>query len=154
MTDLLEALMILCFGLSWPISIRKSWTSRTAKGKSLFFEVFLLIGYIFGIARKCILFSQAMAAGQERYILKTVDHQKTQRRRRQNRSQIPDIFRRGFSGRKEQKGQKARHHGAQHCYANDDPGLQRSHAAASLLSRGPRSTVITARMISMAGMMN
>ena len=64
MTDLLEALMLLCFGLSWPISIRKSWTSRTAKGKSLFFEVFLLIGYIFGIARKCILFSQAMAAGQ------------------------------------------------------------------------------------------
>ena len=55
-TDLLEALMILCFGLSWPISIRKSWISRTAKGKSLFFEVFLLIGYIFGIARKIILF--------------------------------------------------------------------------------------------------
>ena len=43
MTDLLEALMIFCFGLSWPISIRKSWTSRTAKGKSLFFEIFLLI---------------------------------------------------------------------------------------------------------------
>lgn len=56
-TDLLEALMILCFGLSWPISIRKSWISRTAKGKSLFFEVFLLIGYIFGITRKIILFA-------------------------------------------------------------------------------------------------
>ncbi len=56
--DLLEALMILCFGVSWPISIRKSWVSRTAKGKSLFFEVFLLIGYIFGIVRKCILFAQ------------------------------------------------------------------------------------------------
>ena len=55
--DLLEALMILCFGVSWPISIRKSWVSRTAKGKSLFFEVFLLIGYIFGIVRKCILFA-------------------------------------------------------------------------------------------------
>ena len=26
--DLLEALMILCFGVSWPISIRKSWVSR------------------------------------------------------------------------------------------------------------------------------
>ena len=25
--DLLEALMILCFGVSWPISIRKSWAS-------------------------------------------------------------------------------------------------------------------------------
>ena len=53
-TDLLEALTIFCFGLSWPISIRKSIISRTAKGKSLFFEVFLLIGYACGIARKII----------------------------------------------------------------------------------------------------
>ena len=64
MTDLLEALMILCFGLSWPISIRKSWTSRTAKGKSLLFEIFLLVGYIFGIVRKVILFANAVSAGQ------------------------------------------------------------------------------------------
>ena len=42
-TDLLEALTIFCFGLSWPISIRKSIISRTAKGKSLFFEVFLQV---------------------------------------------------------------------------------------------------------------
>ena len=63
MTDLLEALMILCFGLSWPISIRKSWISGTAKGKSLFFEFFIWIGYIFGIARKIILWQQAQAAG-------------------------------------------------------------------------------------------
>ena len=54
LTDLFEALTIFCFGLSWPISIRKSYVSRTAKGKSLFFEVFLLIGYAFGIARKLI----------------------------------------------------------------------------------------------------
>ena len=40
-SHLLEALMILCFGLSWPLSIYKSWTSRTAKGKSLYFEVFI-----------------------------------------------------------------------------------------------------------------
>ncbi len=53
-TDLLEALTIFCFGLSWPISIRKSLISRTAKGKSLFFEVFLLLGYICGIVRKII----------------------------------------------------------------------------------------------------
>lgn len=50
--DFLEAATIFCFGLSWPISIRKSIVSRTAKGKSLFFEVFLLIGYACGIARK------------------------------------------------------------------------------------------------------
>ena len=53
-TDILEALTIFCFGLSWPISIRKSIISRTAKGKSLFFEVFLLVGYACGIARKII----------------------------------------------------------------------------------------------------
>ncbi len=58
-TDLLEALMILCFGLSWPISIRKSWKSRTAKGKSLFFEFFIWVGYIFGIVRKFMLLAQA-----------------------------------------------------------------------------------------------
>ena len=50
--DLFEAIMILCFGLSWPISIYRSYVSRTAKGKSLFFEVFLWIGYVFGITRK------------------------------------------------------------------------------------------------------
>ncbi len=59
MTDLLEALMILCFGLSWPISIRKSWVSRTAKGKSLFFEFFIWIGYVFGIIRKFMLWNAA-----------------------------------------------------------------------------------------------
>ncbi len=59
MTDLLEALMILCFGLSWPISIRKSWVSRTAKGKSLFFEFFIWIGYVFGIIRKIMILSVA-----------------------------------------------------------------------------------------------
>ena len=58
LTDLFEALTIFCFGLSWPISIRKSIISRTAKGKSLFFEVFLLIGYAFGIARKIIQVTQ------------------------------------------------------------------------------------------------
>ena len=52
--DVLEALTIFCFGLSWPISIRKSWISRTAKGKSLFFEIFLLIGYACGITKKII----------------------------------------------------------------------------------------------------
>lgn len=52
--ELMEAVTILCFGLSWPISIRKSFISKTAKGKSLFFEVFLLIGYAFGISRKII----------------------------------------------------------------------------------------------------
>ncbi len=63
LTDLFEALTIFCFGLSWPISIRKSIVSRTAKGKSLFFEVFLLIGYAFGIARKVIQLTMLGSSG-------------------------------------------------------------------------------------------
>lgn len=55
---LLEAMMVLCFGLSWPISIRKSYISRTAKGKSLFFEVFIWIGYVFGIVCKLIQYCE------------------------------------------------------------------------------------------------
>ncbi|MBQ7447925.1 MAG: hypothetical protein IJV59_08260 [Eubacterium sp.] len=54
MINLLEALMIIFFGLSWPVNIYKSWTSRTAKGKSLGFEVIIWIGYIFGIIRKIL----------------------------------------------------------------------------------------------------
>ncbi|HCA71201.1 MAG TPA: hypothetical protein DEP27_01195 [Ruminococcaceae bacterium] len=55
--------MILCFGLSWPISIYRSYVSRTAKGKSIFFEVFLWIGYVFGIARKFMQYSIAGGTG-------------------------------------------------------------------------------------------
>ncbi|MBE7018839.1 MAG: hypothetical protein E7413_03045 [Ruminococcaceae bacterium] len=62
-TELMEAVTILCFGLSWPISIHKSYISKTAKGKSLFFEVFLLIGYAFGIFRKILQLTQLGCSG-------------------------------------------------------------------------------------------
>ena len=52
-----ETLMIICFGLSWPLSVYKSWKSRTTKGKSLLFEVFVWVGYVFGITKNIILFT-------------------------------------------------------------------------------------------------
>lgn len=54
MSSLMEAAMVLCFGASWPLSLYKSITSRTAKGKSLLFECFIWIGYIFGLTGKII----------------------------------------------------------------------------------------------------
>ncbi len=63
MVNLLEALMIICFGLSWPVSIHKSYTSRTAKGKSVVFELFIWIGYVFGIIRKIIEISSGAQFG-------------------------------------------------------------------------------------------
>ncbi|MDD2597868.1 MAG: hypothetical protein PHO37_01400 [Kiritimatiellae bacterium] len=47
-----EAIMLLCFGLAWPLSIIKSWRSRTSKGKSLFFLLVVLLGYISGLTHK------------------------------------------------------------------------------------------------------
>ena len=54
MAHLLETVMLLCFGLSWPFNIAKSLRSRTAKGKSLQFEILVVVGYLFGIAGKFI----------------------------------------------------------------------------------------------------
>ena len=54
MAQIFEVLMIVCFGLSWPFNIVKSWNAKTAKGKSLLFEVCILLGYICGIAGKFI----------------------------------------------------------------------------------------------------
>ena len=54
LSQVFEAAMVICFGLSWPLSVYKSWKSRTAKGKSLLFELFIWIGYICGIAGKII----------------------------------------------------------------------------------------------------
>ena len=54
MEQIFEVLMIVCFGVSWPFNIAKSWKSKTARGKSLLFEVCILVGYICGIAGKFI----------------------------------------------------------------------------------------------------
>ena len=54
MAQLLEVLMLICFGLSWPFNIMKSWKSRTARGKSLLFECCVIVGYCCGLAGKII----------------------------------------------------------------------------------------------------
>ena len=50
----LEAVMVACFGISWPFSVVKSYKARTTKGKSFIFLAAIWIGYIFGIAGKII----------------------------------------------------------------------------------------------------
>ena len=49
--SLLESIMLICFAAAWPASIHKSWTSRTRKGKSLFFLLIVFSGYMAGITR-------------------------------------------------------------------------------------------------------
>lgn len=52
MSELLEIVMIVSFGFSWPMNVIKSYKARTAKGKSLAFLCFIFFGYIAGIASK------------------------------------------------------------------------------------------------------
>ncbi len=49
-----EVIMLICFGLSWPISVYKSIVSKSTKGKSLIFIMAIIIGYISGIIGKIV----------------------------------------------------------------------------------------------------
>lgn len=54
MTEILEAIMVICFGVSWPMNIVKSLRSGTAKGKSVLFLTFIIMGYVAGIVGKIL----------------------------------------------------------------------------------------------------
>ncbi len=46
--------MLVCFGASWPVSIWKSWVSKSTGGKSLFFLILVFVGYLCGITFKIL----------------------------------------------------------------------------------------------------
>lgn len=52
MAEILEIIMVVSFGASWPLNVMKSCKARTAKGKSLSFLCLIFFGYIAGIASK------------------------------------------------------------------------------------------------------
>ena len=54
MAQVFENIMLLCFGASWPFNIAKSLRSRTAKGKSIYFEICIIVGYVCGVIGKFI----------------------------------------------------------------------------------------------------
>jgi hypothetical protein len=47
-----EIVMLICFGLSWPISIVKSLRTKVVIGKSPLFLGIICVGYLSGIAHK------------------------------------------------------------------------------------------------------
>jgi len=49
-----EILMLLCFACSWPISIVKSLRTKIVIGKSPFFMIIIMLGYVFGIIHKIL----------------------------------------------------------------------------------------------------
>ncbi|MDR1631079.1 MAG: hypothetical protein LBS36_12845 [Oscillospiraceae bacterium] len=54
MPEVLEAVMLICFGVSWPVSVYKSWKSGSTGGKSLLFLLLIDFGYVAGLAGKIL----------------------------------------------------------------------------------------------------
>ena len=59
---ILETVMLVCFGFSWPLNVIKAYRAKTAKGTSLPFILLIITGYIAGISAKLI-------SGQINYVL-------------------------------------------------------------------------------------
>lgn len=47
-----EVLFLVCFAISWPVSIAKSLKTKVVIGKSPLFMSLIILGYIFGIIHK------------------------------------------------------------------------------------------------------
>lgn len=55
MSSMLEATMLICFGLSWPINTMKAYKARSAKNMSLPFILLIIFGYVAGISAKLLM---------------------------------------------------------------------------------------------------
>ena len=62
MGSILETVMLVCFGFSWPLNVIKAYKAKTAKGTSLPFVLLIITGYIAGISAKLI-------SGQINYVV-------------------------------------------------------------------------------------
>ena len=61
-SPILETIMLVCFGFSWPMNLIKAYKARTAKSTSLPFILLIITGYIAGISAK-------LASGNLNYVL-------------------------------------------------------------------------------------
>ena len=69
MAELLEIIMIVSFGFSWPMNVVKSYKARTTKGKSLAFLCLIFFGYIAGIASKFVNPAYMASFSEKWYVL-------------------------------------------------------------------------------------
>lgn len=69
MAELLEIIMIVSFGASWPLNVIKSYKARTTKGKSLGFLFLIWFGYIAGILSKFVNEAYMASIASKWYVL-------------------------------------------------------------------------------------
>lgn len=69
MSEILEIIMVVSFGASWPFNVIKSYKARTAKGKSVTFLLLILFGYVAGIASKLVNDAYMASFAEKWYVL-------------------------------------------------------------------------------------
>ncbi len=69
MAEILEVMMVVSFGASWPFNVIKSYKARTTRGKSLLFLCLIFFGYIVGIASKLVNESYMANFADKWYVL-------------------------------------------------------------------------------------
>ena len=52
--SIFEAVMMVCFGVSWPLSIWKTFKVKNPTGKSIAFLWLIILGYLAGIVNKVV----------------------------------------------------------------------------------------------------
>ena len=51
-----EAGMMVCFGISWPVAVYKTFKAKSVKGKSFTFSCLIMVGYICGVIHKLFFY--------------------------------------------------------------------------------------------------
>ena len=69
MAEILEIIMVVSFGASWPLNVMKSYRARTTKGKSVGFLLLILFGYVAGITSKLVNEAYMADFAQKWYVL-------------------------------------------------------------------------------------
>lgn len=69
MAEILEIIMIVSFGASWPFNVMKSIKTKSTKGKSLLFLCLITFGYIAGIASKFLNEAYMASFAEKWYVL-------------------------------------------------------------------------------------
>ena len=52
--SIFELLMLICWGICWPVSVLKSVKSKRTEGKSLLFMIIVWFGYLAGVTYKIV----------------------------------------------------------------------------------------------------
>ena len=69
MPELLEIIMVVSFGASWPFNVVNRKKARTQKARSPEFLFLILLGYVAGITSKLINEAYMAEFGQKWYVL-------------------------------------------------------------------------------------